>query len=69
VNINKFKLYRYLGKALRGLEATMEGGRKHMEDSKTRRMHKKVFGMVLPKVRLHRKLKSIKNIWFLALKN
>jgi hypothetical protein len=26
------------------------------------RMHKKVFGMVLPKIRLHQKLKSIKNI-------
>jgi hypothetical protein len=33
VNINKSKPYKYLGKALRGLKVTIEGGRKHMEDS------------------------------------
>jgi hypothetical protein len=34
VNINKFKPYRYLGKVLEGLEATIEGGGEHKEDSK-----------------------------------
>jgi hypothetical protein len=43
VNINKFKLCRYLGKALRGLEATMEGGREHMEDSKNKEDAQKGF--------------------------
>ncbi len=33
VNINKLKPYWYLGKTPRGLEATIEGGGKHKEDS------------------------------------
>jgi hypothetical protein len=33
VNINKFKPYWYLGKALRTLEATIKGGGEHKEDS------------------------------------
>jgi len=33
VNINKFKPYRYLGKALRGLEVTIKGGGEHKNDS------------------------------------
>jgi hypothetical protein len=33
VNINKLKPYQYLGQAPRGLEATIEGGREHKEDS------------------------------------
>jgi hypothetical protein len=33
VNINKFKPYRYLGKVPRILEATIEGGGEHKEDS------------------------------------
>jgi hypothetical protein len=31
VNINRLKLYKYLGKAPRGLEATIEGGGEHKE--------------------------------------
>ncbi len=34
MNINKFKHYQYLGQAPRGLEATIEGGGKHKEDSR-----------------------------------
>jgi hypothetical protein len=33
VNINKLKSYQYLDKAPRGLEATIERGREHKEDS------------------------------------
>jgi hypothetical protein len=36
VNINKLKPYRYLGKALKGLEATIKGGGEHKEDSKNK---------------------------------
>jgi hypothetical protein len=36
VNINKLKPYRYLDKAPRGLEATIEGGREHKEESQER---------------------------------
>jgi len=34
VNINELKPYRYLGEVSRGLEATIEGGGEHKEDSK-----------------------------------
>jgi hypothetical protein len=40
VNINKLKPCRYLGKAPRGLEATIKGGREHKEDLETRRIQK-----------------------------
>jgi hypothetical protein len=36
VNISNLKPYRYLGKAPKGLEATIEGGRKHKEDSENK---------------------------------
>jgi hypothetical protein len=32
VNINKLKPYKYLGKAPRGLKATIKGGREHREN-------------------------------------
>jgi hypothetical protein len=32
VNINKFKPNKYLGKAPKGLEATIEGGQEHKEN-------------------------------------
>jgi hypothetical protein len=36
VNINKFKPYQYLGQTFRGLEATIEGGGEHKEDSENK---------------------------------
>jgi hypothetical protein len=93
VNINKFKPYRYLGKAFRRLEVTIEGGGKlirRTQRTRTRRIqitrriqrtrtwrtrkiqrtrnwrigriHKNVFGMVLPNMKLHQKAQSIKKI-------
>ncbi len=54
VNINKFKPYKYLGKAPRGLEATVEGGGEHKEDSENKEEDsQKGFSMVLSKIRLH----------------
>jgi hypothetical protein len=43
VNINKLKPYKCLGKALKGQEATIKGGREHMEDSKNKEDAQKGF--------------------------
>jgi hypothetical protein len=43
VNINKLKPYRYLGKAPRGLEATIGGGGEHKENSKNNEDSQKDF--------------------------
>jgi hypothetical protein len=49
VNINKFKLSRYLGQAPRGLEATSERGESTKRTQNVMRIQKKMFRMLLLK--------------------
>ncbi len=49
VNINKLKLYRYLGQAPRGLETTSEGGESIKRTQNVMRIQKKMFRMLLLK--------------------
>jgi hypothetical protein len=53
VNINKLKPYIYLGKAFRGLEATIEGGRDHKEDSQKHIWYGFIKNETTPKIRVN----------------
>jgi hypothetical protein len=49
VNIDKFKPYKYLWKAPKGLEATIKGGGEHKEDSDNKEDSQKLFQYVFTK--------------------
>jgi hypothetical protein len=53
VNINKLKPNRYLGKALRGLESTIEGGGEHKEESQKHFQYGSIKNETTPKIKVN----------------